>query len=216
MTSATAEFKTSLSAHCDMAPPETCDALGALLLGMLAKRPMCSRCKIRPALLRLNAGIFCSKCSSFAGATTFGENVTAAGSAPSPSVPAAVTPISREPDADVGDTKQMAGPPDKPSARHVSASGSRDSTPDASYRISSHPVDLTAGAEGNLDAAVTFLSADPGACGFAPEQFGCPICTGLDCKWTHGSHPALSRNTTALRVVAENSITSSFASESET
>jgi ribosomal protein L37AE/L43A len=71
------------------------DPLGALLGGMLACRPMCLRCKTKPALLRLASGVFCSECSSFA-AVPFGENVTVAGFPSSPSAPAAVTINSRD------------------------------------------------------------------------------------------------------------------------
>jgi hypothetical protein len=94
---------------------------------------------------------------SFAAATPGGNATTDAGFAPAVSV---VATNSREPVADVGNTKQMVGPPDTRSAHHVSASGPRDSIP-----------------------------ADPGPCGFGPLQFCCPICARIDCNWTHGPHP---------------------------
>jgi ribosomal protein L37AE/L43A len=91
-------------ARCDTTPAANDDVLGALLGGMLRATPLCSRCS-QPAFLRVDGTIIlCAECwlaveahlendSSFAVAPISGENVTAAGSSPLPTAPAAVTLI---------------------------------------------------------------------------------------------------------------------------
>jgi hypothetical protein len=94
---------------------ETCEPLIAAnddILGkVLSAHPLCSRCQIRPAMLRVDeTRVLCSECWRQLDARLIGDivsipsavptpdaKVTAAGSPPSPYAPVAVTPNSVDP-----------------------------------------------------------------------------------------------------------------------
>lgn len=73
------------------------DPLGALLGGMLGHRPICSRCRTKPALLELGGKIFCSECSGFAdGTASSGGTAAVANCPPTPVVAAAENSVGPE------------------------------------------------------------------------------------------------------------------------